>query len=143
MVDGIIDQYDDDGDEKPKKTWFRATDRDLCWSDDDGFTQESIPWKPSIHMPRAASRITLEIVSVRVERLQDVSESDAMAEGIQRYSGPLRWVRYLDVVTGEAMHNSARDAYAALWEAINGPGSWDANPWVWCISFKRIEVGAP
>lgn len=95
---------------------------------------------PSIHMPRWASRMLLENTGVRVERLQDISEADAMAEGIQQYKGPLRWVRFLDVITGEAVHNSARDAYAALVDSINGAGTWAANPWVWVIEFNIIEV---
>lgn len=98
-------------------------------------------WKPSIHMPRAASRITLEVTEVRVQRLQDISEADSVSEGIERYQGPLRWVHYRDARTGEAAHNTARDAYAALWDSINSkkPGAaWADNPWVWCVSFRRI-----
>lgn len=80
-------------------------------------------WKPSIHMPRAASRITLEITGVRVERLQDISEADALAEGIAQHpDGP--W-----------------HAYRSLWTLINGLGSWDANPWVWVVQFNRVEGG--
>jgi hypothetical protein len=85
-------------------------------------------WRPSIHMPRWASRITLEVTGVRVERLQDISEADAMAEGVH-YSllekiqaGQDRW---------------ARHAYKKLWETINGSDSWDLNPWVWVVEFKR------
>ena len=76
-------------------------------------------WVPSIHMPRWASRITLEVESVRVERLQEISEADARAEGIWQPNWPLAW--------------------KTLWESINGPGSWEANPWVWVIQFKRIK----
>lgn len=86
------------------------------------------PWRPSIHMPRRASRITLEITGVRVERLQDISEADAIAEGVT-FSTPVKPSR------AEQM---ARDAYAQLWDQINGTGSWDANPMVWAIEFKRI-----
>ena len=82
-------------------------------------------WRPSIHMPRCASRITLEIVSVRVERLQDISEEDALDEGV-----------FLNSTTHWA--TEAREAYHRLWESINGPGSWDKNPWVWVIEFKSI-----
>lgn len=85
--------------------------------------------RPGMFMPRWASRITLEITGVRVERLQDISEIDALAEGVRRYSmleqiqaGQDRW---------------ARHAYRSLWEQINGPGSWDANPFVWVVEFKR------
>lgn len=93
---------------------------------------------PGIHMPRWASRINLEVISVRVERLNEITEADAIAEGIKRYTGPLRWVRYLDAITGEPVHNTARDAFFALWVAINGQESLDANPWVWVIKFRRL-----
>ena len=94
-------------------------------------------WRPSIHMPRWASRILLEIVSVRVERLQDISEDDARAEGIA-YSE-----RFEGYCTGEAEHFNSHDprqSYFSLWEAINGAGSVAANPWVWVVEFKRIDV---
>ena len=88
-------------------------------------------WKrPAIFMPRAASRITLEITSVRVERLQDISEADAQAEGVTD-DGSL--VTDLD---GKDRGGTIA-AYATLWEVINGVGSWDDNPWVWVVSFKR------
>ena len=77
---------------------------------------------PSIHMPRWASRITLEITGVRVERLQDISAADAWAEGIA-YSPDV-----------DPVH-----AYRELWEQINGPGSWDANPFVWVVEFRRAK----
>ena len=80
--------------------------------------------RPSMFMPRWASRITLEVTGVRVERLQDISEADSVAEGI-----PSGEVSPPDV---------GRFAYRLLWESINGPGSWDANPWVWAVEFKRI-----
>jgi hypothetical protein len=78
-------------------------------------------WKPSIFMPRSASRILLEITEVRVERLQAISDDDAWAEGC------------------EPNDNNPVDWYHALWEQINGAGSWDANPWVWVVSFKRLQ----
>lgn len=81
-------------------------------------------YRPSMFMPRLASRITLEVVDVRVERLQDISEADAEAEG---WTGPILG-RY-----------TAYHWYLELWESINGKGSWDANPWVWVIEFRRIK----
>lgn len=85
--------------------------------------------RPSIHMPRWASRILLEIVSVRVERLQSISEADAEAEGIDF----LRHVNDADETL------TARDLYECLWDSVNGEGSWAANPWVWVVEFKRVE----
>lgn len=86
-------------------------------------------WRPSIHMPRWASRITLEITGVRVERLQEISEADAKAEGITVWEGDR-------LQRGDS---AGRQDFAALWESINGSGSWDLNPWVWCISFRRVK----
>lgn len=83
-------------------------------------------WRPSIHMPRGASRITLEITYVRVERLQDISEADAIAEGCKAWKG----------VPGDG-EMSAVEAFRRLWESINGADSWKANPWVWVVSFER------
>ncbi|KJP07362.1 hypothetical protein ACK6TC_20005 [Enterobacter hormaechei] len=83
---------------------------------------EDVRWTPSIHMPRWASRILLEITDVRVEQLNDISEEDARSEGISGSSA-----------------RDVKEAYAALWRSIYGSDSWRANPWVWVIKFKRIE----
>lgn len=91
-------------------------------------------WYPSIHMPRAACRLVLEIVSVRVERLQDISREDAIAEGVQ-------WDDAMGgyhVDDGSHFNASfAAESYRSLWKHINGAESWAANPWVWVINFKR------
>lgn len=99
-------------------------------------------WTPSIHMPRWASRILLEIVSVRVERLQDISESDAMAEGIK---GRKVWSDTRiggHMVYGLGSDNdwcvTPQQAFWELWESINGEESRGANPWVWVVEFKRV-----
>lgn len=94
-------------------------------------------WRPSIHMPRWASRITLEVTCVRVERLQDISEADSIAEGIER-SGDCNWRDYLDHPYND--FTSARRSYRSLWDQINGTGSWAANPWVWVVSFRRVDA---
>ncbi len=91
-------------------------------------------WKPSIFMPRWASRITLEIVSVRVERLQEISEADAIAEGVERLKRPGFWKAYN---CKEGFCATAARSYETLWNEINGPGSADANPWVWVVEFKK------
>ena len=89
-------------------------------------------WKrPSIFMPRAACRILLEIVSVRVERLQDISEQDAIAEGA------MFWAQEQETQVKDT--SDARHAFMDLWQSINGPGSWDLNPWVWVVEFRRIK----
>lgn len=97
------------------------------------------PWTPSIHMPRWASRITLEVTGIKVERLQDISEEDARAEGVER--SDITGMYHPTPFAGEVHAKlTARQAFESLWKAINGPDSWDANPWVWAITFKRIEA---
>jgi hypothetical protein len=96
-------------------------------------------WRPSIHMPRWASRITLEITDVRVERLQEISDEDAFAEGTPCYvcGRPMDGFSESDC---HCFHRKARASdYQMLWESIHGPGSWAANPWVWVIEFKKLE----
>jgi hypothetical protein len=85
-------------------------------------------WKPSIFMPRAASRITLEINDVRVERLQQISDVDSLTEGCSAF----------DMKHGDSLTS----VYARLWETINGAGSWAVNPWVWVVSFRVIKPAA-
>lgn len=123
---------------------WRATYIDNCMMQL-GFSREEAEmaddfktWRPSIHMPRWASRILLEVVSVRVERLADISKDDAMAEGI-----------VLQPDGGFGLADSTHynfsdptDSYCSLWESINGAGSWMENPWVWVVEFKRLEGGA-
>ncbi|HIH9739945.1 TPA: morphogenetic protein [Klebsiella pneumoniae] len=112
---------------------------DHDWIDD--MRKETVctaKWVPSIHMPRWASRILLEITDVRVERLNSISQEDAQAEGLEltgwrpTYSDPDSG--------GEVM--TPYDNFAELWSSIYGDESWQANPWVWVIEFKRVEGGA-
>lgn len=85
-------------------------------------------WRPSIHMPRQASRTTLEIINIRVERVQDISEKDAIAEGVE----PI-------LVPPDGGSMPYVQGFRALLESIYGPGSWGANPYVWVIEFKVVE----
>ncbi|HGA2222963.1 TPA: morphogenetic protein [Klebsiella variicola] len=97
-------------------------------------------WRPSIHMPRWASRILLEITDVRVERLNAISEEDARAEGI--IDGGCLNCGEPEPCGCANPEPDATDAFAYLWQSIYGQESWNDNPWVWVISFKRVEGGA-
>lgn len=122
-----------------EKTVYRADFPD----DYDGF---GIPrWIPSIHMPRKESRITLDVTGVRVERLQDISEADAIAEGTfsyaqELYRDPRVTTADIEALIAKYGEGKASCLYAALWESINGSGSWDENPWVWVVEFKRVSA---
>ena len=124
LHDGLLQHLDPEPDngEPFNNGWstaFRADGEPANW---EHYGQH---WKPSIFMPRKLSRITLEITSVRVERLQDIFEADAKAEGV-RLNSMTHWA------------TEARDAFKTLWEEINGIKSWKQNPYVWVLEFKRI-----
>ncbi|WP_411387604.1 hypothetical protein [Pseudomonas aeruginosa] len=91
--------------------------------------------RPSIHMPRWASRVLLEITAVRVERLQDISEEQALAEGV--HGEPCDHARQACSEIG-CWGDTAKGAFGFLWEQLNGAGAWQANPWVWVVEFKRV-----
>lgn len=116
-----------------------AADGDFTWGDDDGYEDGRSCWKPSIHMPRAASRILLEITDVRAERLNTISEEDARAEGI--IDGGCLNCGEPEPCGCANPEPDATDAFAYLWQSIYGQESWNANPWVWVIEFKRVEGG--
>lgn len=97
--------------------------------DDDGGGEPRSAWHPSIHMPRLASRILLEVTSIRVERLQDITEEQAKAEGV------LSCERDIDE-NGNGY--SPLELFGGLWTMINGMESWNSNPWVWVVEFKRV-----
>ncbi len=94
---------------------------------------------PSIHMPRWACRIVLEITDVRVERLQAITEDDAKAEGVERWAHVVRGPLF-PCSEGDEIHPDGTHAYGyrLLWDRINGAGAWDANPWVWALTFRRV-----
>ncbi len=134
---GDLQMFDEHGNELPRHVWYRCDDKLVSqygapmeeWLDEDGAPLENIPWRPSIFMPRWASRITLEITGVRVERLNEISDFDAFQEGVKDEPG---------TITGPYCRSFVQ-GFKNIWESINGPGSWDENPWVWVIEFRRVN----
>lgn len=115
---------------KPSRAAKISAPGACVYAADEGSEKWMNGWRTSIHMPRAFSRITLEVTGVRVERLGEISDTDSMAEGIDRAQ--------VESYRHAGADRPAAHAFRALWESINGPGSWDANPWVWVIEFKRV-----
>lgn len=129
LIDPTVN-YRADGMQKPigaaiHATWreFFLRERQTVWNPDQ--------WRPSIFMPRFLSRITLEVTEVRVERLQDITEADAIAEGAQCAGFPASLTN--------------RGAFALLWDKLakEPEYAWDANPWVWVLSFRRLPGVIP
>ncbi|WP_175649444.1 hypothetical protein [Pseudomonas sp. Marseille-P9899] len=121
--------------------YLKPADLDIAEAREDGtlvyaadgltpYEQEQPVWKPCIHMPRWVSRILLEITDVRVERLQDISEQQALAEGVMSAE------RDIDP---DGNGYSPIELFGGLWVKLNGMDSWSANPWVWVVEFKRVE----
>lgn len=97
-------------------------------------------WKPSIFMPKEACRIKLEITNIRVEKLCDITDSDALAEGVEHVIDKITGYCGYDYISGGYnLMTTPYHGYKSLWKKINGPDSWDKNPWVWVIEFKRIQ----
>ncbi|EML5398591.1 hypothetical protein RI828_001261 [Pseudomonas aeruginosa] len=114
---------------------YRATNPDAIYCRSSEGREYPVKWKPSIHMRRHSSRILLEITAVRVERLQDISEEQALAEGVR--GEPCDHARQACADIG-CWGDTAKGAFGFLWESLNGEGSWAANPWVWVVEFKRV-----
>lgn len=116
------------------KYFFKADEHDFEWCrpelDDDDPRYFSAKWKPSIHMPKDAARIWLQVEGVRVEWLQNISEEDAEAEG----------VKGMDPLHPEAWRGPHHFAFARIWRDINGVESWDDNPWVWVVKFRVLST---
>lgn len=134
----------------PRARWvmtYAATDADKWETDREA---RGFCWRPSIHMPRWASRLTLDVVRVRVERLQDISEADVAAEGVTGESVRALWEGSTRAVREQAWRGGTPPLHAfaptalwhLAWSLINGEASWNANPWVWVVEFARLRRGA-
>lgn len=150
----FTDEEDPEG-EKFNKLWMNATDQLIAKgieTDEEGNYhwkpgKSPLNWKPSIYMPKAASRLWLMVEEERVERLQDISEEDAIAEGIYKdraghyriYSSDFKSTDRIQLFT-----KSAKESFQSLWISINGDASWNANPWVWVVRFRVLsKTGRP
>jgi hypothetical protein len=134
-----------------RESWHDRTDRPASMHDPslvcyaaDGEPAEPSRWRkrPSIHMPRWASRLTLRVTDVRVERVQEISEADAKAEGVRYEWDEVIGHQWYPEPPGQVCSGNAREAFQWLWDSINGkrPGcAWADSPWVWVVSFERVE----
>lgn len=114
-----------------RETWVQDLDGEIFYRADHVFPAmpaQISKWRPSIHMPRAASRITLEITDIRVERVQDIKDEDVLSEGFRMNNTSIFSLGY-------------KGAFEALWDSINAKKHpWESNPWVWAISFRRVQA---
>lgn len=141
-------RYDDEWGERLAGIWASLSEPENYQIDGSASDRK---WRSPRFMPRWASRLTLTVKAVRVEKLQDISREDAMAEGIPQMHPEAVKAGLCAPVSGRGDGPDCRDRwdnstsqenYSRLWESINGPGSWDANPWVWCYSFS-VKSGGP
>lgn len=116
-----------------RETWSKDENGEYVYranygtTEDDSFPPSMFRWKPSIHMPREAARIFLKVTSVKVERLQEITEDEAIKEGAKAY-GP-----------NNCSGTSARIAFAEIWDKTTTEHEWRTNPWVWVIEFEKIS----
>lgn len=115
---------------------YKASENGKDWQEN----TEEWKWKPSIHMPKAAARIWLEITETRLEQLQDISKEDAIAEGIEPVADGYK--NYMPKLssTSQFCWPTAYHSFKSLWESINGAESWDLNPWLWVVKFKVLST---
>jgi len=137
-----------------RETWcnswnINTQEWDVMFKASEGYVYDEdgpVRWKPSIHMPKSAARIWLEITDVRVQRLQDITEEDAIAEGVKFTSdGYINYIDHEPTYFNGA--HSAKKSFQTLWDSINGKSQgdrpampWSANPWVWAITFKVLST---
>jgi len=126
------------------EVFYKASDSSMKWYDGKSdFPSDKIPWKPSIHMPKEACRIWLQVESIKCERLHDISEEDARKEGVFNYEDGT-FKNYFKQKGLRAEYGVecllAKGSFESLWHSINGAESWDVNPWVWVASFKVLSI---
>lgn len=118
-----------------ENSFFEDREEYIFAADNANFFADKIgKWRPSIHMPRAASRLTLEITNIRIERLLSITESDAIAEGVETWPDG----NYKAYGKHAGKHSTARGSYFDLWNSINPENLVKQNPWVWVIEFAKI-----
>lgn len=138
---GRVCKYGNIGDRLWVRETFKILPPNMVFYKADSENKIEKGWKPSIHMPRTASRILLEITDIRVERLQDINEDDAIAEGVQRMAGSTMLYRQYDKPKGKVgVVRGARASFLSLWQLLNGRESLLQNPFVWVVSFKVLEI---
>lgn len=155
---GDIQDTDEHGNDLPMKIWYRA-DGDLdVWINRDNDEKQNVPWRPSIHMPRWASRLTLIVTEVRRQRLQEISEEDALAEGIYRQDPSTEEIAAGDCTEDDFVFlapgtrqgygprpddpqwgPTAAFAYRCLWDSLHGKGTWERNEEVVVLSFRCLK----
>lgn len=127
FVDGVVPKYRAD---------YPDDQTEIIVGNNEHLPVWGVAWKPSIHMPKAAARIWLRVTDVRVERLQEITDEDAIAEGVTEFGGQFKGAYH----AGDHMSGvSARECFARLWDSLNAKRGygWDVNPWVWAITFSR------
>ena len=125
-------------------SFFTGDEQTIVFAADiDEYERWRYRFKPSIHLKKADARIWLQVVSITVERLNDISETDAVKEGVKLSDSGNFWFNYLADAARitNAIHNlkSAKSSLKTLWKLINGRESWDLNPWVWVVEFKLVS----
>jgi hypothetical protein len=124
-----------------RETWGEKVDVGTLYKADGGvYATGGVVWKPSIHMRRSDSRLTLRVTAVRVQRVQEITEEDAIAEGI---TGPhmVGYRAFRVPEDSKPRYSRAEAAFEVLWDSINAKRdySWDSNPWVWALTFERVS----
>jgi hypothetical protein len=113
-----------------------------CYRADKGHEHDGIKWKPSIHMPRSVCRLRLEVTGCRIERLQEISERDAAAEGVESVDDQVvyktYYKNYQDNKPNSFILSTAKKSFYSLWAKIHGRAEWYKNPWVWVVEFKKV-----